>query len=175
MGAMQGRLAGLQASRRWAVVVPAAAAVAVVAAGCGSGGGGGTHASGSPGAAPGAASVMVKAFRSKLGVILTDAKGRAVYLFEKDTGPRSSCYGACATAWPPLLGHPVAGSGVTGALLGTVRRANGSSQVTYAGHPLYYFASDQQPGDISGEGSQAFGGGWDLVSPAGKKVEKPGG
>jgi predicted lipoprotein with Yx(FWY)xxD motif len=174
MGAVQGRLAGLQASRGWAAVVPAAAVVAMVAAGCSSGGGG-AHASSSPGAASGAASVVVKAFRSKLGMILTDTKGRAVYLFEKDTGPRSSCYGACATAWPPLVGHPVAGSGVQAALLGTVRRANGSSQVTYAGHPLYYFASDQQPGDISGEGSQAFGGGWDLVSPAGTKVEKPGG
>jgi predicted lipoprotein with Yx(FWY)xxD motif len=111
-------------------------------------------------------------------MILTDARGRAVYLFEKDTGPRSSCYGTCATAWLPLLaahGQPVAGSGVRAALLGTVRRADGSTQVTYGGHPLYYFTADQQPGDISGEGSQAFGGGWDLVSPAGAKVEKPGG
>jgi predicted lipoprotein with Yx(FWY)xxD motif len=68
----------------------------------------------------------------------------------------------------------VAGSGVRAALLGTVKRANGSTQVTYAGHPLYYFVSDQQPGYISGERSQAFGGGWDLVSPAGTKAEKHG-
>jgi predicted lipoprotein with Yx(FWY)xxD motif len=160
------------------VVVPVAAVVAVAAAGCGGGGAapGSTGGSGSsPGVASGAATVKVS--RSSLGMILTDARGRAVYLFEKDTGPKSSCYGACATAWPPLVaagGQPVAGSGVKAALLGTVRRSNGTTQVTYAGHPLYYFTADQQPGDISGEGSQAFGGGWDLVSPAGKKVEKHG-
>jgi predicted lipoprotein with Yx(FWY)xxD motif len=162
------------------VVVPVAAVAAVVAAGCGSGGGGATPGSTRAGSSPAAGSgaTVVKASRSSLGMILTDARGRAVYLFEKDTGPRSSCYGTCATAWPPLLaahGQPVAGSGVRAALLCTVRRANGSTQVTYGGHPLYYFTADQQPGDISGEGSQAFGGGWDLVSPAGAKVEKPGG
>ncbi len=111
-------------------------------------------------------------------MILTDGKGRAVYLFEKDTGTKPSCYAACATAWPPLLathGQPVGASGARAALLGTVRRTNGTIQVTYAGHPLYYFSAEQQPGDISGEGSQAFGGGWDLVSPAGTKVEKHGG
>jgi predicted lipoprotein with Yx(FWY)xxD motif len=161
------------------VVVPVAAVAAVVAAGCGSGGGGATPGSTRAGSSPAAGSgaTVVKASRSALGLILTDARGRAVYLFEKDTAPRSSCYGACATAWPPLVatgGRAVAGSGVKVALLGTVRRANGTAQVTYAGHPLYYFSADQQPGDISGEGSQAFGAGWDLVSPAGKKVEKHG-
>jgi predicted lipoprotein with Yx(FWY)xxD motif len=83
-------------------------------------------------------------------MILTNGMGRAVYLFEKDTGITSWCHGACATAWPPVLttGRPVTGSGVTAALLGTVRRTNGTIQVTYGGHPLYYFSGDQHPGDI---------------------------
>jgi predicted lipoprotein with Yx(FWY)xxD motif len=177
MGAGLERHKGGKSSPRWAVAVPLAAAVTVAAAGCGSGGSGGSATPGNThraGASPGAA--MVKASRSSLGMILTDGKGRAVYLFEKDTGTKPSCSGACAAAWPPVLttGRPVAGSGVTAALLGTVHRTNGTVQVTYAGHPLYFFTADQKPGDISGEGTQAFGGGWDLVSPAGKKVEKPG-
>jgi predicted lipoprotein with Yx(FWY)xxD motif len=104
------------------------------------------------------------------------ARCRAVYLFEKDTGTTSSCYGACAGTWPPVLttGSPLTGSGATASLLGTAKRTDGTTQVTYAGHPLYYFAGDQNPGDISGEGSQSFGAGWDLIAPAGKKVEKPG-
>ena len=100
-----------------------------------------------------------------------------MYLFEKDTGTTSSCYGACAAAWPPVVtvGSPVVGSGATASLLGTVKRTDGSTQVTYAGHPLYYFSGDQKAGDINGVGSQAFGAGWDLIAPGGKKVEKPGG
>jgi predicted lipoprotein with Yx(FWY)xxD motif len=99
-----------------------------------------------------------------------------VYLFEKDTTTTSTCYGACAGGWPPVLttGSPVAGSGVKASLLGTAKRTDGAIQVTYAGHLLYYFAGDQQPGAITGEGSQAFGAGWDLVAPSGKKVEKAG-
>jgi predicted lipoprotein with Yx(FWY)xxD motif len=69
---------------------------------------------------------------------------------------------------------PQMGNGPQAALPGTVRRTDGTTQVTYAGHPLYYFSGDQKRGEIDGEGSQVFGGGWDLVSPAGVKVEKPG-
>jgi predicted lipoprotein with Yx(FWY)xxD motif len=118
----------------------------------------------------------VKTGTSSLGAILTDATGRTLYLFEKDAGAKPTCYGACAQGWPPLLttGTPAAGAGVTTSLLGTVKRTDGTVQVTYAGHPLYYFVADTKPGDTSGEGTQAFGAGWDLVSPAGKKVEKPG-
>jgi predicted lipoprotein with Yx(FWY)xxD motif len=99
-----------------------------------------------------------------------------VYLFEKDTGTASWCYGACACAWPPVLtaGSPVAGSGATASLLGATTRSDGTLQVTYAGDPLYYFAGDQRPGDITGEGSQAFGAGWDLIAPGGAKAQKPG-
>jgi predicted lipoprotein with Yx(FWY)xxD motif len=107
---------------------------------------------------------------------MTDAAGRTLYLFEKDTGGKSSCYGACAQGWPPLLttGTPTSAAGVSASLLGTVNRTNGTVQVTYAGHPLYYFTGDTKPGDIKGQNLHAFGADWYVVGPAGKKVEKPG-
>ena len=99
-----------------------------------------------------------------------------MYLFEKDAGTKPSCYGPCANVWLPVLstGAPLAGSGVTATLLGTATRTDGGTQVTYAGHPLYYFATDKEADDFDGEGSQSFGGGWDLVSSAGAGVEKSG-
>jgi predicted lipoprotein with Yx(FWY)xxD motif len=123
-----------------------------------------------------AAAAAVKAGTSARGAILTGATGRALYLFEKDTGGKPACYGTCAQGWPPLLttGTPMAAAGASTSLLGTVKRTDGTVQVTYAGHPLYYFVKDTKPGDISGEGLQAFGAGWDLISPAGKKIEKTG-
>jgi predicted lipoprotein with Yx(FWY)xxD motif len=107
---------------------------------------------------------------------VTDATGRSLYLFEKDTGGKPTCYGTCAQGWPPLLtsGTPAAGTGAGASLLGTVKRTDGTVQVTYAGHPLYFFAGDSTTGDIKGENVHAFGADWYLVSPAGKKVEKPG-
>jgi predicted lipoprotein with Yx(FWY)xxD motif len=130
-----------------------------------------------PSSAPAsAAAATVKTGTSARGAIVTGPAGRALYLFEKDTGGMPSCYGACAQGWPPLLttGTPAAGAGASMALIGTVKRTDGSVQVTYAGHPLYYFVADTKPGDIKGEGLQAFGAGWDLISPGGKKIEKPG-
>jgi predicted lipoprotein with Yx(FWY)xxD motif len=119
---------------------------------------------------------QVRVASSGLGRIIVDGKGHTLYLFEKDKKRRSACYGSCATYWPPLLTHrkPVARAGAKQSLLGTTRRANGSQQVTYAGHPLYRFALDRKPGQTSGEGLQDFGGGWEAVSPTGKKVESDG-
>ena len=119
--------------------------------------------------------VTLTAGTSKFGAVIS-AGGRAVYLFEKDAGTASACSGACVAAWPPVLtsGTPAAGTGIKAALLGTAKRSDGTTQVTYGGHLLYYFTGDTTAGDANGEGSQAFGGGWDLVSPAGQKVEKPG-
>jgi predicted lipoprotein with Yx(FWY)xxD motif len=166
------------------------AAVAVAAAGCSSSSSSAgtaqpaapaSSAGGAYGAAPSsapatAAAATIKTGTSSLGAILTDATGRTLYLFEKDAGTKPTCYGACAQGWPPLLttGTPAAGAGASASLLGTITRTDGTVQVTYAGHPLYYFVRDTTPGTIKGEGLQAFGAGWDLVSPAGKKVEKPG-
>jgi predicted lipoprotein with Yx(FWY)xxD motif len=110
---------------------------------------------------------------SRLGRIVVDGKGRTLYLFEKDKHRRSACYGQCATFWPPLLTHgkPVARAGAKQSLLGTTRRANGSRQVTYAGHPLYRYVQGRKPGQTTGEGSLLFGAGWYALSPARKKIE----
>jgi predicted lipoprotein with Yx(FWY)xxD motif len=111
---------------------------------------------------------------SKLGRIIVDGRGRTLYLFEKDRHMRSACYGACATYWPPLLTHgkPIAAHGARTSLLGMTRRRDGHEQVTYAGHPLYRYIQDTKPGQTNGEGLHFFGGGWDALSPAGKKIER---
>jgi predicted lipoprotein with Yx(FWY)xxD motif len=110
---------------------------------------------------------------SSLGKIIVDSRGRTLYLFEKDTRGHSACSGTCAMYWPPLItrGKPVAGHGLKKSLLGTIRRANGARQVTYAGHPLYRYVLDTKPGETNGEGLQDFGAGWDALSAAGKKIE----
>ena len=115
----------------------------------------------------------VSAANSSLGKIIVDGRGRTLYLFEKDQRGRSACFGSCATYWPPLLtrGKPIAGRGLKQSLLGMTRRGNGARQVTYAGHPLYRYVLDTKSGQTNGEGLQDFGGGWDVLSAAGKKIE----
>ena len=115
----------------------------------------------------------VKTRTTKLGKIVVTASGRSLYLFEKDKHHKSACYGPCAKQWPPLLtkGKPVAGAGVKAKLLGVTMRKNGKHQVTYGGHPLYRFAEDEKAGQTEGEGSKAFGAGWYVVAPSGKKID----
>jgi predicted lipoprotein with Yx(FWY)xxD motif len=162
------------------IAAAAPLAIALIAAGCGGSGSGSPYSSGpygstvkssAPNRIAGAAKVGVA--NSPLGRIVADKKGRTLYLFEKDKNRRSACSGQCATYWPPLLTHgkPVARGGARQSLLGRTRRANGSQQVTYAGHPLYRFLQDRKPGQTKGEGSQAFGAGWEALSPGGKKIE----
>ncbi|WP_241995503.1 hypothetical protein [Kribbella sp. VKM Ac-2568] len=114
--------------------------------------------------------------KSNLGSILVDGSGRTLYLFEKDKGSTSSCYGTCATAWPPYTttGSPQAGGGVQGPLLGTTKRTDGTTEVTYHGHPLYYFAGDSKPGDTNGQKVNEFGAEWFVLSPAGTEVNSDG-
>jgi predicted lipoprotein with Yx(FWY)xxD motif len=122
-------------------------------------------------AAPG---VTVRAKQGKLGPILAAGPKRlTVYLFEADKGAASACTGACSKVWPPVTtrGAPVAAAGATSADLGTVARADGTKQVTYKGHPLYFFAKDGDAGDAYGEGSNAFGAGWYVLRPNGSKVD----
>jgi predicted lipoprotein with Yx(FWY)xxD motif len=113
---------------------------------------------------------------SSLGQILVDGSGKSLYLFEADSGTQSTCSAACAQAWPPLTtnGAPKAAGAASPSLLGTTTRSDGTKQVTYSGHPLYYFTGDAKAGDTNGEGSTAFGAGWDVLSPTGTKVEKSG-
>jgi predicted lipoprotein with Yx(FWY)xxD motif len=115
--------------------------------------------------------------QSKLGRILVDGRGRSLYLFEKDRNGKSSCNGACLAYWPPLIssGKPLAKAGVRASWLGRTKRKDGRWQVTYKRHPLYTFVGDTKKGQTNGEGLTDFGGSWDLVSPAGAKVEKAGG
>jgi predicted lipoprotein with Yx(FWY)xxD motif len=109
---------------------------------------------------------------TQYGSVLVDAHGRAVYLFTRDRTPSSRCYGACAGKWPPFLtsGRAVAGIGAKGTLLGTSRRSDGTTQVTYAGHPLYYYVGDHRPGEVLCQGVEEFGGTWYVVTRRGSAV-----
>ena len=107
------------------------------------------------------------------GKFLVDGQGRTIYLFEADKSTASTCSGACAAAWPPVTasGMPMAGSGVSQSLLGTTKRADGTEQVTYNGHPLYYFAADTGAGMVKGQGSKEFGAGWYVLNAKGSKID----
>jgi predicted lipoprotein with Yx(FWY)xxD motif len=107
------------------------------------------------------------------GQFLADGNGRSLYLFEADKSTTSNCSGACAAAWPPVTASavPMAGGGVSQSLLGTTKRTDGTEQVTYNGHPLYYFAADTGSGMAKGQGSKAFGAGWYVLNAKGSKID----
>ncbi|MDL4774188.1 MULTISPECIES: COG4315 family predicted lipoprotein [Thermomonosporaceae] len=108
-----------------------------------------------------------------LGQILVDGEGRTVYLFQKDKGNTSSCSGACATVWPPVTtnGKPQPGSGADASKLGTTKRSDGTTEVTYSGHPLYYYAPDgSSSGSAKGQGLNQFGAKWYVLSSSGAPV-----
>jgi predicted lipoprotein with Yx(FWY)xxD motif len=121
----------------------------------------------------GAATVSLRALSGIPGHALVGSDGRTLYLFEADKNGVSACSGACAAAWPPdtVTGAPHAGSGVNQALLGTVKRSDGTMQVTYGGHPLYYFTADSAAGTAHGQGVKAFGADWYVVSASGSKID----
>jgi predicted lipoprotein with Yx(FWY)xxD motif len=151
--------------------VTALAALAV--AGCGGGGGnsGGNAAAAAPRTTTGA-SATVGVAKTNLGRVLVDSKGRTLYLFKKDQGTKSTCFGECATDWPPLRvsGKPTVGSGAQASMVSTSARPDGPPQVTYNGHPLYRFEGDHKPGDTTGQGVNAFGAAWYALTPAGDQV-----
>lgn len=151
-----------------AAVIPL---TALAVAGCG-GNSNDATASSAPRQTANGRAATVGVENSNLGKILVDAQGRTLYLFQKDSGTKSACTGACAIAWPPLraTGKPVAGTGATASVVGTTPRSDGKPQVTYNGHPLYTYQGDQNPGDTNGQGLTAFGGGWFALSPAGNQV-----
>ena len=166
--------------RRWVLVLPLVTSV-LAAAACSSNASTSTpppasHTGAPPPSAPpssaAASAVTIKTAHSSLGTVLTDGKGITVYLFEKDTGTKPTCYGPCAQAWPPVLAHgtPVAGPGAKAGLLGTTKRTDGTLQVTYAGHPLYYFTGSTKPGQVNGQGVDGFGAHWDAVRPSGAQA-----
>jgi len=164
------------------IAVAATLAAVLIAAGCGGSSSGSAYSVGpygsaamvSASSAPGATKVGIAS--SRLGRIVVDSKGHTLYAFAKDRNGRSACSGTCATYWPPLLtsGKVRAGHGVRPSLLGTTRRGAGKLQVTYNRHPLYTFTLDKKAGQTNGEGLSDFGGVWEALSPAGKKVESSG-
>ena len=156
------------------MVVIGIAVVALVVAACGgsSGGSSGGAYGGSTASHPSGGKGSVALASTSLGKVLVDGNGRTLYLFEADKGTMSNCGGACASAWPPLTtsGKPSAGAGVVAAKLGTAKRADGTTGVTYDGHPLYTYAGDGAPGQTTGEGLTDYGAPWYALSAAGKTV-----
>ena len=108
----------------------------------------------------------------KLGMVLVDSNGMTLYDFHKDNGTTSSCYGPCAEGWPPMLteGEPTVGNGASASKLGTTERKDGTTQVTYAGHPLYTFVEDKKPGEANGNDVSAFGGQWYALKGYGEEA-----
>lgn len=112
------------------------------------------------------------------GEYIADSFGRALYMFEADTqgnngaGAKSACSGDCAVAWPPLTASITqGGEGVSGDLIGTMQRDDGTTQVTYDGWPLYYYAKDANPGDTLGQDIEDFGAEWYLLTPTGEQAD----
>jgi len=167
------------------------AVLAVAVAGCGGsdssssggaysgkGGGGNSTASSegksaSGGGAGGGDGIVSAADVGDLGTILVDSEGMTLYDFHKDKGGTSSCYGACAAAWPPLLteGNPQAQGAADRSMLGTTKRKDGTVQVTYNGWPLYTYAGDQKPGEATGNDIDQFGAQWYALQPNGQEPE----
>ncbi|MFC5959298.1 hypothetical protein ACFP51_34225 [Streptomyces pratens] len=166
-----------------AVLAGKAAVVAVIGlltgtvSGCSNSNGGSyssSSQSASTGASPSASGTAgtVAGASSPLGTVLVDGRGRTLYLFEADTSAKSTCTGTCAAAWPPVTvtGMPAVGKGAKADLLGTTGRSGGEKQITYNGHPLYYFGGDLKAGDMNGQGSTAFGAAWYVLDTSGNSV-----
>jgi predicted lipoprotein with Yx(FWY)xxD motif len=136
-------------------------------------GGDSTKAASSESAGGGTAAVITAASAPELGQVIVDSKGFTLYDFHKDKGTTSACYGACAKVWPPLTtdGAPQAGKGTTASKLGTSERKDGTTQVTYAGHPLYTYEADGKPGDAKGNDFSSFGAEWYALQPSGEEAE----
>jgi predicted lipoprotein with Yx(FWY)xxD motif len=145
---------------------------ALAVAGCGSSGGSNTSGSSAPPKTANGRSATIGVASDNLGKILVDSRGRTLYLFERDSGTKSACSGACAVEWPPLRasGNQRVGTGANASIIATSVRSDGKAQLTYNGHPLYTFSADQKPGDTNGQGVNAFGGLWYALSSAGDPI-----
>lgn len=122
--------------------------------------------------APSGSAVAISTAKGPDGTYLTGASGKAIYLWVADSHNKSVCTGACAQAWPPVTvkSTPTASGGAVSSDLGTISRSNGIKQVTYQGHPLYYYVGDTHSGTITGQGSNGFGAKWWLVTPKGMAI-----
>ena len=153
-------------------LLAAVLAIPVLAAACGGGGSSSApQVPSTPAAAAAATGGTVDAASSSLGKILVAKNGMTLYMFASDQNGKSSCSGPCAKFWPPYTGTPKAGTGLQASLLGTIMRSDGTSQVTYDGHPLYLYAGDSSPGATNGQGVNTFGALWWVVAPDGSVVK----
>lgn len=144
-------------------------AAAVLAAACSSGT---TSTSGSGGSGSGGGGTVITTKSGSAGAFLTDGSGRAVYLWAKDGANKSECSGACAGTWAPVPASAgvTASGGAQASDVGTITRSDGSKQVTYDGHPLYYYSGDSGAGQTGGQGNDGFGAKWWLVAPSGSAI-----
>jgi predicted lipoprotein with Yx(FWY)xxD motif len=119
-----------------------------------------------------ATGTAIRTAKGHAGTYLVGPSGRALYVWVADSNGKSSCSGSCAQVWPPVIasGTPVASGGAMTADVGMITRADGAKQVTYKGHPLYYYVSDAGPGTIKGQGSSSFGAKWWLLAPSGTAI-----
>jgi len=157
-------------NKRW--LAPAGLAATLLIAACGSSTS--STGSGSTSSAPAASSSALKTTKIGGVTVLTNAKGFTLYWFVPDTSTTSKCNGSCATYWPPVKGPTTAVAGVTGKL-GTIKRADGSVQATYNGHPLYTYVADGAPGQAKGNGLNLSGGVWHEVTVSGAAAAAPSG
>ena len=167
-------------SRRLLAIAPVGAALVLAA--CGGAAASNSPAPAAPAAPAGstaaanpaapATGIQISVRSSQYGRILSDGTNHTVYLFTHDRSTPSTCYGGCSNVWPPVLtkGVPTAGSGLNARLLGTTHRTDGTLQVTYGGHPLYYYVNDVKAGQILCQNVDEFGGTWLVVSPSGTAV-----
>lgn len=120
----------------------------------------------------GGSAAVISLGHTKVGMVLVDSNGMTLYDFHKDKGTTSSCYGPCAEGWPPVLseGEPTVGNGASASKLGTTERKDGTTQVTYAGHPLYTFVEDKKPGEANGNDVKAFGASWYALKGNGEEA-----
>jgi predicted lipoprotein with Yx(FWY)xxD motif len=160
---------GTKLRKKSALLLIAPVAVALAIAGCGGGGGSNTTAA----KAATSSGPTLRLAALKPGKALVDAQGRTLYLFEADKHDASTCNGACASIWPPATatGGTVAGPGITASKIGTTKRSDGSSQLTYNGHPLYRYAADTSTGDVNGQGLNQFGAKWYVLNAGGAKID----
>jgi predicted lipoprotein with Yx(FWY)xxD motif len=152
--------------RIWGAAGLAAAVLAIAACGSSASSSSSPPAAGASSPAAGSSATTLTSTTMNGTAVLTNAAGFTLYWFAPDTSTASKCTGSCATFWPPVKGPATAGSGVTGTL-GTITRPDGSTQVTYDGHPLYTYAGDTAPGQANGNGKNLSGGVWHEVTVSG--------
>ena len=165
-------MSGMKAITRGSRLAAVLVVPGLLAAACSSSGGGSTAAGGGNSTTPAASTaVTIKLNNGHL----TDGAGRTVYLWVKDKGTNSTCSGNCTTFWPPVTssGKASAGAGANASDLGSSKRSDGTTQITYAGHPLYYYSGDTAPGQTNGQGNNGFGFLWWEVASSGKAITTP--